>query len=152
MQCSLEGSTESKGFVSVIHSKSTLEIDVVRDRLNNRISEVMQSLVADSQKRQGFRDNIGLLSRGIFYQQDYLPALKEKKQGDRLEYFRKRDALYNGYLNPKLFMKISISRMLNLSPKNMNKKTLKMFILMRWYHEKEVNYCLIMSIILHTII
>lgn len=107
MSCSVKYATESKDSTSSIHTASTLRTEVVCDRLNNKISEVIQSIVADSQKRHDFMKNLELLSRGIFYPHDYLAALKAKKQVRRLDYFLKCDGFYNGYLNPKYFTSVA---------------------------------------------
>ncbi|MBA3815285.1 MAG: hypothetical protein H0X29_01965 [Parachlamydiaceae bacterium] len=94
-------SVESK--VCMSDAPRILHKEVVYDLLNEKISEVIQSIVADNRQRLDFTGNISLLARGIFYPQDYYKALKITNQIARLEYFLKRDSFYNGYLNPKYF-------------------------------------------------
>ena len=86
-----------------VGAQNILDVEAVQARLNHKISEAVQSIVADSARRMDFGNDHKLLERGIFYPQEYFKALQATGNVARLRYLLQRDAFYNGYLNPKFF-------------------------------------------------
>ena len=56
-----------------------------------------------SRRREGFREDLHLLGKGVFYLDEYFDALTEMKQTPRINFFKKKDSFFHGFASPKHF-------------------------------------------------
>lgn len=84
--------------------RSILQVEDVRHRLSDFICSKIQEIAADNKRRlEGFKNDVSLLSGGIFYPEEYFQALKEAGLDDRIEELRNLDAFFYGYAPPESF-------------------------------------------------
>ncbi len=79
----------------------------VRARLNHTMCEKINAINAlHQQSMNGYKSDIQLLNRGVFYPPEYYFALKQMNQTARIEALLKKEAFFNGYLSPKHFTRV----------------------------------------------
>lgn len=72
-----------------------------------RLLNIMQDLAERSKKSlDGYRDDISLLDKGMWYSSDLFTALKMTNQIERINELTENSAFFNGYLNPKFFEQV----------------------------------------------
>ena len=76
----------------------------VHGRLRELSVKGIQEIVSDNVDRQRYyKEDTQLLAKGVFYFHEYFNALNEKKQTQRLDFFKKNNSFFHGYASPKHF-------------------------------------------------
>lgn len=88
-----------------------LQAEDVRQTLSDLICSKIQAICDDNKRRlEGFKNDVSLLSGGIFYPEEYFHALKEAGLEDRIEELRNLDAFFYGYAPPESFELLDVAK------------------------------------------
>ena len=88
-----------------------LQVEDVRQTLSDLICSKIQAICADNKRRlEGFKNDVSLLSGGIFYPEEYFHALKEAGLEDRIEELRNLDAFFYGYAPSESFELLDVAQ------------------------------------------
>ncbi len=83
---------------------ATLQIEEVRNRLNDSICQKMQGICADNKRRlEESKTNASLLEKGIFFPPEYYYALKRAGAEKQIEELRNCDAFFHGHVSSDHF-------------------------------------------------
>lgn len=90
-----------------ITETSRFDVKTVRTRLNHTMCEKINAINAlHQQNMNGYKSDVQLLNRGVFYPPEYYFALKQKNQTKRIEALFKKEFFFKGYLSSNHFNRI----------------------------------------------
>lgn len=69
-----------------------------QQKISTLVVEKFQQLITEYNTRKAnYKNDVKVLDKGFWYQNEYLECLKEKHQNQRLEWFRNKNAFYHGF-------------------------------------------------------